>query len=107
MKGTKKNGMSASEYIRSQPSTMTATEIHAKAQREGFRFQPNLVYAVRSADRLKAKGPSVKAVKPATNTVQNAHLSDAVQEAVEVAVKDITEKVTKALVSRILSAVAA
>lgn len=50
---TTKNGMSASDFVRSMPATMKAKEVVAAGKAKGIRFSANLVYAVR---RTKADG---------------------------------------------------
>lgn len=52
--------MNASEFIRSQPSTMKASEIVEEAKKKGFSFHPNLVYNVRKKQAEKAKKESRK-----------------------------------------------
>jgi hypothetical protein len=52
---------SASDFIRSQPTTMTASDVLAAGSKLGLRFSTNLIYAVRSA--AKKAGGSTAAPK--------------------------------------------
>ncbi|HVW26992.1 MAG TPA: hypothetical protein VHC69_16615 [Polyangiaceae bacterium] len=48
---------SASEFVRSQPASMKASEVVAAGAKQGIKFSTNLVYAVRSSgNRPGARG---------------------------------------------------
>jgi hypothetical protein len=49
-------GQSASDFVRSQPANLKATEVVAAGAKQGIKFSTNLVYAVRSSGG-KAAGP--------------------------------------------------
>ncbi|MGO9836327.1 MAG: hypothetical protein ACLP1X_19160 [Polyangiaceae bacterium] len=55
----KKTPLSKSDFIRSQPTTLSAAEVVAKAKAQGIRLDPVLVYKVRG--RANAKKGVVKA----------------------------------------------
>jgi hypothetical protein len=55
---SKKSTMSKSDFIRSQPATMSTAEIVAKAKEEGIKLDRVLVYKVRT--RANAKGGTAK-----------------------------------------------
>jgi len=60
-KKTAKGGLSASDFIRSQPRNMTAPQLVEAGKKQGLKFSGNLVYAVRAADKKKAnKGKAPK-----------------------------------------------
>ena len=63
MPKAKKTTISKSNFIRSQPATLSAAEVVAKGKAQGIKFAPQLVYNV----RRRAKKPS-KAVASATKT---------------------------------------
>jgi len=54
-----------SEFIREQPSTMSAADVIAKGKTEGLTISTDLVYGVRSQARLKRKATKVAATKTA------------------------------------------
>src|SRR5581483_390856 len=47
---------SASEFVRSQPASMKASEVVAAGSKQGIKFSTNLVYAVRSSGSKPAAG---------------------------------------------------
>jgi hypothetical protein len=49
-------GQSASDFVRSQPASVKATDVVAAGAKQGLKFSTNLVYAVRSSGG-KAAGP--------------------------------------------------
>lgn len=53
-KTAKGGGLSASDFIRSQPRNMTAPQLVEAGKKQGLKFSGNLVYAVRAADKKKA-----------------------------------------------------
>lgn len=74
--------MSSSEYIRSQPATLTAKQVSEKAAAEGYAIKPALVYVVRYAAKTKAKKkapatkrPSAAAHKPTTPQTHGAKMT--------------------------------
>ena len=48
--------MSASDFVRSQPRTMTAPQVVEAGKAKGLKFSQNLVYAVRAAAKKKSGG---------------------------------------------------
>lgn len=54
--------VSKSDFIRSQPTTMSAAQVVEKAKAQGLDVRPGLVYEVRRTDRAKRTGSA----KPAT-----------------------------------------
>lgn len=87
--GAKK--MSASDFIRSQPRNLPASEVVKRGAKEGLKFSLNLVYAVRSATKkpgkaaTSAKGkptpkPTVTSTAPADGTSPTVILSKLVVE---------------------------
>ncbi len=52
----KKKGLNKSDFVRSQPSTLSAAEIVAKAKQAGMRISTGLVYVIRSNQRAKGSG---------------------------------------------------
>jgi hypothetical protein len=60
-----------SEFIRSQPATLSADEVVAKAKSEGFKIDRNLVYKVRS--RLIANGKLSRNTKKSKADFVRAH----------------------------------
>jgi hypothetical protein len=59
-----KNGMTASDFVRSMPVTMKAKEVLAAAKAKGIKLSRNLVYMVRSTEKKKAGGSSSANGKP-------------------------------------------
>jgi hypothetical protein len=53
---TPKNAPNKSDFIRSQPATLSAAEVVAKAKTEGVTILPGLVYEVRRKAKARAKG---------------------------------------------------
>jgi hypothetical protein len=53
-----------SEFIRSQPTSMTAKEVVAAAAAKGIKLSENLVYAARASSRKKNGGASKKTKGP-------------------------------------------
>jgi hypothetical protein len=54
-KTSKKTTISKSDFVRSQPATLSATEVLAKAKEAGIKLTPQLVYKVRSDAKPKGK----------------------------------------------------
>jgi hypothetical protein len=76
-----KKTTSKSDFIRSQPASLSAAEVVAKAKGAGLKFSRQLVSAVRARAKAKGKGkaapavkqtPSVKSGAPATKTTNKA-----------------------------------
>jgi hypothetical protein len=64
-KTPKKTTVSKSDFVRSQPATLSATEVLAKAKAAGLKITPQLVYKVQSGAKAKGtkeKAPAAKAV---------------------------------------------
>ena len=47
--------MNASDFVRSQPRTMTAPQVVEAGKAKGLKFSQNLVYAVRAASKKKGR----------------------------------------------------
>ena len=60
----KTKGPNRSDFIRSQPATMTANEVVAKGAEAGLTFKAGLVYEVRRSDLKRAGRPFGKAGRP-------------------------------------------
>lgn len=56
-----------SQFIREQPSTMSAADVIAKGKAEGLTISTDHVYGVRSQARLKRKATKVAATKRAAS----------------------------------------
>lgn len=52
----KKSGLSASDFIRTQPMDLTATQVVEAGKKQGLKFSANLVYAVRGAKKKRGPG---------------------------------------------------
>ncbi len=59
---------SKSDFIRSQPSTLSAAEVVAKAKAEGIKIDPALVYKVRGRTGAKRKAKKISTAKPTAAT---------------------------------------
>jgi hypothetical protein len=72
-KTTKKPTLSKSDFVRSQPLTLSATEVLAKAKAAGLKLTSQLVYKVRGTAKAKetAKKP-IGAKKPAASPIASA-----------------------------------
>jgi hypothetical protein len=88
-------GQSKSDFIRSQPLTLSAIEVVAKAKAAGIKFSPQLVYNVRNGSKAK-KGTAKKTspAKPAVASKAPAKGSkaDFVREHASLSPKDIVAK---------------
>jgi hypothetical protein len=58
---------SKSDFIRSQPATLSATEVVAKAKAAGIKFSPQLVYNVRNGSKAK-RGSAKRTAKAKPTT---------------------------------------
>jgi hypothetical protein len=67
--------VSKSDFVRSQPSTLSAAEVLAKAKEAGIKLTPQLVYKVRSDAKPKSKAAFVRGLPvstPAKDVVKQA-----------------------------------
>jgi len=58
-----------SDFIRSQPATLSAAEVVAKAKAAGTTILPGLVYEVRRKAKARTKGKASKGAAPTTNAI--------------------------------------
>ena len=58
-----------SDFIRSQPATLSAAEVVAKGKAEGVTILPGLVYEVRRKAKARTKGKASKGAAPTTNAI--------------------------------------
>ena len=61
---------SASDFVRSQPSSMGAADVVAAGAKQGLKFSTNLVYAVRSAGKKGGGGRRGRGFKAAVAGVE-------------------------------------
>jgi hypothetical protein len=66
-----KKTLSKSDFIRSQPASLSATEVVAKAKAAGIKFSPQLVYNVRNGSKAQ-KGSAKRTAKAKTTTSKRA-----------------------------------
>jgi hypothetical protein len=64
---TSKTTLNGSDFIRTQPASMSPAEVVAKAKTEGIEFSPSLVYMVRST-KTEKKGAAKKTSTAPTRT---------------------------------------
>jgi hypothetical protein len=67
---------SASDFVRTQPATLAASEVVAAGAKQGLKFSTNLVYAVRSAAGKKSggkRGAGRRVAKAASNAAAGLH----------------------------------
>jgi hypothetical protein len=62
-KKTATNAPSKSDFVRSQPATLSASEVVAKAKEAGLKLTSQLVYKVRSGGQAKGKAKKAAAAK--------------------------------------------
>ena len=98
-KSTKRINKSA--WIRSQPASMSAAEVHAKARKEGIKMSIAQVYTARSTAKNKTFG---KVGRPSK---QNAVMSDLQRQFAALAVRIGTEDAMRILDGLAHGAVAA
>ena len=71
-KKKKKNGPSKSDFVRSQPSTLSAADVVARAKKAGMTITAGLVYTVRAVEKAKAaKGAKPKKSAPAATAAKS------------------------------------
>jgi hypothetical protein len=58
-----------SDFIRSQPATLSAAEVVANAKAAGTTILPGLVYEVRRKAKARTKGKASKGAPPTTNAI--------------------------------------
>src|SRR5580704_823239 len=92
-----KTPVSKSDFVRSQPASMSPTEVVAKAKAEGIKLGRSLVYMVRGSSRGKKakKGPATKA-EPVTNRAATPKLTSKSDFIRSLAESPATEVVAKA-----------
>jgi hypothetical protein len=67
---------SASDFVRTQPATLAASDVVAAGAKQGLKFSTNLVYAVRSAAGKKSggkRGAGRRVAKAASNAAAGLH----------------------------------
>jgi len=65
----------SSDFIRSLPATLTASEVVRQGKASGHSFSPALVYAVRRNAKIKASGGGRKAAKAKAHAAPAAHVA--------------------------------
>jgi len=92
----KPNPLSKSEFIRSQPTTLTAAEVVAKAKASGLKFDTDYVYkARRTAKSVAATKPTVPAPKSAALSTTPAEIkskADVVRAYPSLSPNEVVEK---------------
>jgi hypothetical protein len=90
----KKSSSSKSNFIRSQPASLSAAEVVAKAKAQGLRIRPGLVYNVRNGSKAKkaaAKPTSTAPTIPAPKTPVTVSKADFVRARSNLSPKEIVE----------------
>jgi hypothetical protein len=88
----KKTAFSKSAFIRSQPATLSAAEVVAKAKAQGMKLSKNYVYRLRTASNAATRKMS-SAPKPAASTgSSNVSKADFVRSLANFSPKEIVEK---------------
>lgn len=85
---SKPSTLSKSDFIRTQPTTLSAAEVVSKAKAEGIKLDPVLVYKVRGRSKLKtvARKPTSQAPKSAASK------ADFVRAYPSLSAKEVVEK---------------
>lgn len=97
--------MTSSQFIRTQPLSISAADVVALGKKQGMEFSPNLVYAVRSKlredrkDKHKARKRKAKLAKAPAPTAR--------QESVAEILRDTEVRLRKAIVREVMGAVTA
>jgi hypothetical protein len=94
----------ASDFIRAQPTAMTAPEVVEGGKKAGFEFSTSLVYAVRGRMKKTTGGSSAKRDGAGGGGAGGARLDSQIQRLVDEFVKEMSALVRRAALDSVRQA---